>query len=645
MGILSKRGSMQHWVGGVALAGACVACSGSVKDSSENGGVGDGGVMQSPSDEPGATTTEGSNEPTPTPPGSSPDDTGGGSTPAVPPDDEPPGVFPDGTPAPAVPPGSELDECDLTANDSPLVKLSTEQYRNTVRDLLGQLGADELTTELEGLLAAIPDDSRNDLFSGLDTRVALEHVEGYYNVASKVATGIVEDDALLEAVAGECALATTLSDACLSDFVEVIGTLAYRHPLSEADRDELLAHGRSADDPREQVRSVVLAAMLAPRFVHHVEIDGAWLSNDSDVLQLAPYEVVSRLSYTFWQTMPDQYLFAAAGDGSVLTEAGLKAALDHVLADPRAKTSLWRFWREWLALDNFTGFEFGRPGFQALTQDLDVTEDLYAEMVDEVRVLTEQFTFNQPSTFEELLNTNVSVTPSQQLAALYGVSPWTGTGEFPTLNATERAGLFQRAALLVSSLEQTNPFHRGAFVKRNLLCEALPAPDPAALPPGSLDIPKTTETETTRERFENKVANNDLCTGCHGLFSSVGYALEAYDSLGRYRTVERVFDDASGELLAELPVDPVAEVAIGGVTQTVQNPTELNRLMLDSGNVEACLATQYFRFVSRRDVASGTSDACVTREVATVSQSDGLLAGFRRIAELATFYQRKVGAQ
>ncbi len=316
---------------------------------------------------------------------------------------------------------------------------------------------------------------------------------------------------------------------------------------------------------------MIVGALISPRFVHHVEVDGALDSNDATVLRLSAYEVASRISYTFWQSMPDEELFAAAEDGSLLTEAGVKAQLDRVFASPKTRDTLWSFWQEWLALENFTGFELARPGFEALTADMGVDETLYPAMVQEVRDLTEHFTFEQTSPFKALLETNISVTKSESLAKIYGVDVWSGEGDYPTLDSNERGGLFQRAALLVSSLEQTNPFHRGAFFKRHLLCENLPPPDPASLPPGSLDIPPTSEAETTRQRFEAKVADNDLCTGCHGLFSSVGYALEPFDAIGRYRTTESVFDAASGELLAELPVDGVAEVLVGSQKQMVNS--------------------------------------------------------------------------
>ena len=83
----------------------------------------------------------------------------------------------------------------------------------------------------------------------------------------------------------------------------------------------------------------------------------------------------------------------------------------------------------------------------------------------------------------DLLRSNVSVTQSEDLAGLYGIDAWSGSGAYPTFDPAERAGLLQRAALLVSNLEQTNPFHRGALVRRAILCDSLPQPDPNSLPP------------------------------------------------------------------------------------------------------------------------------------------------------------------
>ena len=124
-----------------------------------------------------------------------------------------------------------------------------------------------------------------------------------------------------------------------------------------------------------------------------------------------------------------------------------------------------------------------------------------------------------------------------------------------------RAGILQRAALLASSLEQTNPFHRGAFVRRSILCDPLPQPDPNSLPPGSLDPPPVTDSETTRQRFAAKVDGNGLCQACHGQFSNLGYILEAYDALGRFRTRRRCSTSRPARCWPTLPIDTTARAA------------------------------------------------------------------------------------
>ena len=250
--------------------------------------------------------------------------------------------------------------------------------------------------------------------------------------------------------------------------------------------------------------------------------------------------------------MPDDALLAAADDGSLATDAGFQRQLDRVFADPRTHETLWEFWNEWFALDKFTGFSAQRPGFKALAEGEHIGEaghDHWKDMVQEVRDLTDLYAWKTEGSLEGLLTTDVSVTRSSDLAHLYGVQAWSGSGDYPRFTEG-RAGVLQRAALLASNLEQTNPFHRGAVVRRAVLCDGLASPDPNALPPSSLDTPPLDPKTSTRKRFAAKVENNTLCSGCHASFSDIGYALEQFDALGRFRKAEKVFDEQSGKLLA-----------------------------------------------------------------------------------------------
>ncbi|HXK16486.1 MAG TPA: DUF1592 domain-containing protein [Polyangiaceae bacterium] len=562
------------------------------------------------------------------------------------------GTGPGGVPV-GTNPGGVTVMCDQGAAPgvSPLMKLSTRQYKNTVKDLLTNVGAAAVLPSIDGLLASIPDDSLADGFRGLDNRTALEHVQGYFNVGRAVGDAVAKDPALLSAVAGACSSEAALSASCVNGFLDRVVRLAYRRPLADADRAEYAALNDGVRTPAQAIRAMLIVALSSPRFVHQVEIDGTALASSADVLQLTSYEIASRLSYAFWQTMPDAELLGAADDGSLATDAGFKKQLERVFQDPRTQETLWSFWNEWFKLEKFTGFETTRPALQALAagENLGVAgHEHYADMVQEVRDLTQLFTFTKTSTVADLLTTDVSVTKSADLAHLYGVPAWSGSGDYPKMPAGTRAGLLQRAALLVSNLEQTNPFHRGALLRRSLLCDALPQPDPNSLPPGSLDPPPASTAQTTRQRFQAKVEGKALCQACHGGFSDMGYVLESFDALGRYRTVEQIFDEKTGMKLGELPIDTSAVAKVTPEDMTpVANATELNQRLLTSQKVEACLAQRYFEFAVRRAATDGTLDSCVVQDLAAGLKDPavGLSGAFQRLAQYSSFFQRKVGPQ
>lgn len=536
---------------------------------------------------------------------------------------------------------------------TPLMKLSTVQYRNTVRDLLAASGLSAVADGLTTLLAAVPDDSTV-AFRGLDPRISTDHVAAYFQIAVAVGDAATSSDARLTALAGACATTSPLTTACLDGFLQNFARRALRRPLDSQELGEFrdVAQGSSpkAANAAEALRNVVVTLLLSPRFVNHLELAGTPLGGRQDYLALDPYETASRLSYTFWQTLPDDELLASAADGSLASDAGFEEQLDRVFSDARTQQTLWQFWNEWLRFESFTGFASERPAFQALAKGEQVGvagHNHWADMVQEIRDLTDLYTWKQKGTFAELMTSTVSVTRSADLARLYGVSAWSGSGAYPTFPSGNRAGLLQRGALLASSLEQTNPFHRGSLLRRAILCDGLPRPDPNSLPPGSLDTPPPSSALTTRQRFAKKVEGNALCETCHASFSNLGYVMEAYDALGRFRTMESVFDEQTGKLVATLPIDTSAvPQVVAGDLRPVSGPAELNDRILESGKVEACLSANYFRYALRRDPSRDSADACAYEAMRSELDQPGvgLRDVFRRIASESIFRRKKVGS-
>lgn len=539
---------------------------------------------------------------------------------------------------PPLPPGAEPDV-------APLMKLSTLQYRNTVVDLLTTSGLASVLPGVEPFMASVPADG-TDTFSALDNRVASEHLNGYFNVATGVGDAVEADAGLRGALAGECATESTLSAGCVDGFLGQFGRRVFRRPLTDEERGRYAELNDGERSPAEAIRAMVVTLMLAPQFLNHLEVSGVEFKGRDDVLQLSGYELASKLSYTFWQSMPDDALLDAAESGALGTEEGYASAVARVFDDPRTRETIWQFYAEWFRLERFAGFQANRPAFQTLAEGENIGEpghDHYGDMVQEIDDLTALIIWDEGGTLNDLLTTNVSVTPSDDLARLYGVEPYSG-GSYPTFSDGERAGVLQRAALLANPLEQTNPFHRGAFIRNYILCDTLPAPDPNELPPGSLDPPPLDPEATTRERFQAKVQDNPLCEGCHGIFSDIGYVMEAYDALGRFRTIEKVLDEQNGDLIAELPIDTSAPARIDlSDTSTVEGPVDLNQRIVESGKMAACMSRQYFAYALRRQPGSAPGDQDLREQMA--SPEVPLAEVFKRVALHPSFKIRKVGAQ
>src|SRR5262249_50447160 len=145
---------------------------------------------------------------------------------------------------------------------TPLSKLTTVQYRNTVVDLLHASGLDDLVDSVTPLLAAVPDDSTQASFRGLDKRISSDHVGGYFNVATAIGALATADTKHLTALAGSCATQSSLATSCLDAFLKNFGKLALRHPLTSDELEEYedVAQGSSpaAMSPAEALRNVVV---------------------------------------------------------------------------------------------------------------------------------------------------------------------------------------------------------------------------------------------------------------------------------------------------------------------------------------------------------------------------------------------------
>lgn len=532
--------------------------------------------------------------------------------------------------------GSFVCDPDGAPSATPLRRLSSQQYDNTIRDLFAPYGVDA-STEAADELERMPVDVGD--FSLMDSRLSDQHVRAFYRVADRLASVVTVDDDKLRAVAGDCALESSPAASCIDAFLDGFARRAFRRPLDQDERARYAALNDGSRDGRELVRALVFSILQAPAFVYHVEVEG---DGDDALFALGPYELASRLSFHFWQSMPDDDLLDAAADGSLLTPDGYEAAVDRLFDDPRTEKTIQQFYGEWWHLGWMTQFP-STAAFTTFAQGTTIGQpdaDHLAAMTAEIEAMIAHFTFETDGTLRDLFTTDLSFTRSSHLASLYGVEPWDGTSSLPHMPAGERAGILTRAAFLLNDSERTNPVHRGATVRRRLLCENFVQPDPATLPDGALTPPPVTADTTTRQRYERKTANQP-CAGCHSQMNPIGFVLERYDAIGRYRAEETVIDEVSGEVLSQLPVDTAVTVDIGGQTESLDSGEELSAAVADSGLAEGCFARQYFRFTYGRE--EGGADGCSLEEVRSALAGGGSLReALRAIALGDGFKSRSV---
>jgi hypothetical protein len=528
------------------------------------------------------------------------------------------------------------------------------QYRNTLSDLLSWALADAaaartVSTEIQGVLASLPEDRREPVpqdlhgsYRRLDQTVQQVHVDATYEVAVAIGAALTTT-ARLSKVVGSCASDTdrTNDASCLDSFLKKFGARALRRPLTT---DELAfyksVYGSDTTASAPAYADLIGILLTAPEFLYFVEHGAAATPGQTGVFELSGYELASRLSYQLWQTAPDDALLTAAENGALLDPAGYEREVRRLLADVRARPALDEFFSDWMKVEELPALDAKNQDvvFKAFAgADLPKTT-LRQAMIDDVLDLLDYYTWTKPSGVSELFSSELATTKDAQLAKLYGVTAWDGTLPPPSLPAGQRPGLLTRALFLSTGTANTRPIMKGVFIRRNVLCSEIPPPPPGAnAKPPVLDAGMT-----TRESVEAITEMpGTICTGCHStVINPLGYATENFDALGRYRTEQKLFDE-TGRATGSKPIDVsgVPQVTVGDTTP-ISSPRELMALIAKSGQVEACLARNYFRFTYGR-WEDPKSDGCAL-EASRSALGTGGVADLLRAAALAPEFRRRV---
>jgi cytochrome c553 len=382
----------------------------------------------------------------------------------------------------------------------------------------------------------------------------------------------------------------------LRAFCRTFAERAFRRPLTEAEKRALVDDPFDAvPDAELAVKRIVIRVMTSPGFLY----PGA---GDARKEVVAGYGVASRLALVLWDSPPDQALLAAATAGKLSTREQISAQAERMLADPRARAKMHSFLLAWLRIDQSP--ELAKdvkrfPGFDpALAADLRTSLELF---VDDV-------VWSDGSDFRQLLLSD-EVFLNGRLAGFYGVQLPEGTGFTKVkFDSGHRAGVVTHPYLLsaLAYAGESSPIHRGVFLTRGLLGITLRPPPEAFTPLAAESHPDL----TTRERIALQT-NHEACLRCHSVVNPLGFALEQFDAVGRFREKE------NGK-----PIDVHGFYETrSGSTAEFSGGRQLGAFLAGSDEVQTAFTEQMFHhFVKQTVRAYGLETPAVLRKKFVDSQ-------------------------
>lgn len=478
---------------------------------------------------------------------------------------------------------TKLGLCDpsLKPPAAELRRLTATQYRNTLRDLVTWATKDAQTAQsilaASSALANLPPDQReitsqdvHGSYRRLDQTLQDTQLQAYYFTAIEIGGALTQANRI-GTVVGSCATdADTSNDAkCIDDFIKSFGMRALRRPLTDDEvvRFRMPFGGNTKQDPAAY-GDLIGILLNAPEFLYQVEHGEAPVTGKAGTYSLSAYELASRLSYQLWDTMPDDALFAAAKDNSLKSDDGYRKQVDRMFADPKTRTTMDGFFRDWLKADDLGPLDLRNNDtlYQNFAGANLPSKTLRDEMIADAIDTVDWFVWNKPGALKELLTTNVSVNKGPELAKIYGTPAFSGQGDPPKFPDGQRPGLFTRALFLASGGANTRPILKGVFLRKHILCDAL------GMPPANANAvpPQLKPDMTTREVVEELTQKDGtVCASCHKpMINPLGFATEGFDALARFRTEQTLFDPMSGAKVGSKPVhtDSTPQVEIGDTT-------------------------------------------------------------------------------
>lgn len=363
-------------------------------------------------------------------------------------------------------------------------------------------------------------------------------------------------------------------EAKIMAFSREFVTTAFRRPLTKTQKVTYVdAHFEATDKLEDAVKRVVLLTIKSPRFLY-LGLGG----NRPD-----GFTVAERLAFGLWDSLPDGDLMQAAGNDGLRTREQVVRMARGMLGDPRSRAKMQDFFYHWLQLDHS----------EDLSKDAEIFPEFTPEIIADLRtslaLFLEEVVWGPESDYRNLLLADYLYL-NDRLARFYGVDgPSKEAFAKVPFNPDRRSGVLTHPYLLAafSYPKSTSPIHRGVFLTRNIVGRALNPPPKAV----SFNDAEFEPGLTMREKVA-ELTRPDACQTCHSIINPLGFSLEHYDAVGRFRTHER-----------DRPIDSTSDyIAKDGQTIALTGARDVAQYAAASEPGQKAFIEQLFHQVTKQPV-------------------------------------------
>tara|TARA_B110001454_G_C12723074_1_gene435706 strand:- start:2260 stop:4197 length:1938 start_codon:yes stop_codon:yes gene_type:complete len=476
-----------------------------------------------------------------------------------------------------------------------LIRLSGKELINTYKTLIPST----IWSNLSPYTYLLPTDSFSNKISTALSSYSQSQITRVSEFNDKLSSEITSTTSKIAAFFGSCASTTSFTKSCFDSFMNAKASRIYRSALATDELSTTWDAISTLSPVNDQLKTLIQILFNDPRFLYHLEIgDGSPTTNG--LYPLSSYEIANRISYGMLESPPDDALWNDAVAGRLKSLPTISAHVDRMANSQSFQARIIQFMKFYIGKS-----PTNPPASAEFLNGLN-TSTLGADLETEFEDFIRYIVFTKKGNLSELFTSPAAFPKTSAVASIFGTST---TSSSTPVEAPNHSGIITRPFFVLATSPNVKSVQRGRAIRMNMLCTDIPQPSAEDL----AARPTLTESDllslSSRHYIDKATLAAPSCIVCHSKMNQLGFTLGHYDSVGRFMTVEGIYN-SSGTKVANHVIDSTTKPMITEIDNSqFAGAMDFQNSLYRSDVLQQCMTTKAFEFFSRQ-VANVSMDSC-----------------------------------